>query len=520
MLDKPDSLHTLGLESEGEILRGAQLSMIKGKPKLERIFELAVDNVKPLYTTDEGGALEELLKKNLAVTTLPASEVLIRPLEVKLKKQKDIDAVLGFQSEPLLPYPLENAVIDRIVIGPTQEGTQLTVLAARKDHLQQHLAALHHHQIEPEVVACAPSALVAFGQFFTTKNNYYILHLGRKETVCVLVMEGKLIAAQTCHFSYESPELRTNVIRTLYSLAKQTKGKDVLDILFTGEGSRDQELTQVLAGNLGKSIVKPDEKPHFTSNEEQLLKYAIPIGSALTGLPEQEDVVNFRQQEFAYPNPWKRYKQPICIYLGLCIFLAISVFLFGEAYMARSRDEVRQEYVALLSTMNKPYSVFEAEYSAKFPSENQGDEVRTVMSLDDNELLGRLNYLEKELQGTPDMFPLLPNVPRVSDVLAWISNHPNVLQKESLTPLIQVENFAYTVVKRPEQTKKNERYQVKVDLEFSTSTPKLAREFHDALIAPNEIVDPKGEVKWSSNRGKYKTSFFLKDKTIYPSLAK
>ena len=57
---------------------------------------------------------------------------------------------------------------------------------------------------------------------------------------------------------------------------------------------------------------------------------------------------------------------------------------------------------------------------------------------------------------------------------------------------------------------------MKVELEFSTATPKLAREFHDALIAPNQIVDPKGEVKWSSNRGKYRTSFFLKDKTLYP----
>ena len=59
------------------------------------------------------------------------------------------------------------------------------------------------------------------------------------------------------------------------------------------------------------------------------------------------------------------------------------------------------------------------------------------------------------------------------------------------------------------------KYQVKVDLEFSTSSPRIAREFHDSLIAPNDLIDPKGEVKWSSNRGKYRTSFYLKDKTQY-----
>jgi len=60
--------------------------------------------------------------------------------------------------------------------------------------------------------------------------------------------------------------------------------------------------------------------------------------------------------------------------------------------------------------------------------------------------------------------------------------------------LLQIENLSYSMVKRPELTKKQERYQVKVELEFTSPTPKLAREFHDALIAPNDLVDPKGDI--------------------------
>ena len=138
-----------------------------------------------------------------------------------------------------------------------------------------------------------------------------------------------------------------------------------------------------------------------------------------------------------------------------------------------------------------------------------------------DDLQQRMRYLDKELQSSPDTFPLLPNVPRVSDVLAWLSTHPVLSGKNSpgapVSPPIQIESFNYTMIKRPEQTKKQEKYQVKVEFEFTTSTPKQAREFHDALIAPNDFVDPKGEIKWSSNRGKYRTSFFLKDKTTYPS---
>jgi type IV pilus assembly protein PilM len=128
--------------------------------------------------------------------------------------------------------------------------------------------------------------------------------------------------------------------------------------------------------------------------------------------------------------------------------------------------------------------------------------------------------LQKELQGTPDSFPLFANTPRVSDVLAWLSQHPAAVlvdAKGNRQPKIQIDNFSYTMLKRPQQGKKQEKYQVKVELEFSSPTPKWAREFHDALIAPNDWIDPKGEVKWGSSRGKYKTSFFLKDKTAYPS---
>ena len=106
-------------------------------------------------------------------------------------------------------------------------------------------------------------------------------------------------------------------------------------------------------------------------------------------------------------------------------------------------------------------------------------------------------------------------------MLAWLAQHPVIAYQDEAgqwLSRLKIENFSYVMVKRPVQSKKQEKYQVKIELELSSSTPKWAREFHDALIAPNDWVDPKSEVKWSSNRGKYKTSFYLKDKTLYPSL--
>jgi type IV pilus assembly protein PilM len=72
------------------------------------------------------------------------------------------------------------------------------------------------------------------------------------------------------------------------------------------------------------------------------------------------------------------------------------------------------------------------------------------------------------------------------------------------------------MAKRPEQTKKLEKYQVRVELEFSSRNPTDAREFHDALLVPNSFIDAKQGVKWSAAGGKYKAVFFLNDRTPYP----
>ena len=80
---------------------------------------------------------------------------------------------------------------------------------------------------------------------------------------------------------------------------------------------------------------------------------------------------------------------------------------------------------------------------------------------------------------------------------------------------MQLESFSYKMVKRPEPNKEREKYQVKVEIEFTTPTPRYAREFHDILLAPNDIIDPKEEVKWNVEKDSYRASFFLVDRTNY-----
>ena len=135
-----------------------------------------------------------------------------------------------------------------------------------------------------------------------------------------------------------------------------------------------------------------------------------------------------------------------------------------------------------------------------------------------NHVIHMILFLEKKLKETPKLFPLLPEVPRVSDVLAWLAALSLKISREKETEAIKIEGFHYRLLKRPDQSHQREKYQVQVELEFSAPSATIAREFHDLLITPNRFINLNREVAWSSSRGKWRTHFFLKDRTFYPSL--
>jgi len=567
MFEKPQSPDVLGLDIDGFSLKGVFLSLIRGKLKFNNAFDLLIshdltenDNVKPLYIVEQNEMIKELSEKNLVVSAVNTQEVLVRPLELKLKKEKDIEATLNFQVEPLLPYPVENAVTDKILLSKDKEGSKLTVFCIRKDHLTQHLETWDLFGIIPEVISAAPQALVIFAnQFVDNSEPFFILHLGIENSFGVLVNQDKLIATQalpiglmpiiemfaeskgidtasayrelletTLKDSTATPaiknpvdELRMAITRTIFSLAKQFKGKVINHLIVTGPGAIIEGLTETLCSHLNKTLLPIKELSGFEASRKELLNYALPIGEALSALPNCKNQINFRQQEFLYPEPWKRLKQPVTYYILLCFGIAAALFLFGNAYASYREGAIRQQYIHLLNMMNKPYNTFENELQKKIVGSDQKIIQPGDLSL--SEIQKRLNFLENEIQSNPQTFPLLPNTPQVSDVLAWISAHPNFIgnsqeEKQDPSASMHIQSFSYNMVKRPDPTKKQEKYQVKVEMEFSSPAPKMAREFHDALIAPNDMVDPKGEIKWNSNRDLYRTSFYLKDKTAYLNL--
>jgi type IV pilus assembly protein PilM len=524
--------HTFGVHLSRTLLRCAHISSNKHEPQIIQLSQFPVQEqeeqgVKRIYMSATHKLPAEIENWHIA-TGLLASDVLIRPLEVKLTKEKEIASVLPFQAEPILPFPPENGILDSIILSQKEGSTQLTLLAARKDRLHKLLEQYQTLGIDPETVSCVPVALAAFAQHYGNKGDtraIFVLHIGERESVVILAKQGKLIGAYSFPFDvsrFGTPEgqdaLRMEAMRCIYALAKQNRNQALTEVLVTGVWPNLAPFCTTLSETL-KIPANPPRAPSGTSIQ-QMQEYAVPIGYALSVLPNAAQQVNFRQQDFVYPKPWKRIKQPLMLFAGACLLAALMLFFFTKAWVGYQEDNVRTEFVELLKTVDKPYPEFEKEFLKKTAGETDPDiAVRPIKELSQDELEARVSYLENEIQATPDIFPLQPNTPRVSDLLAWLGIHPQVVSKGEKSsngkPIITLENLTYSMVKRPQQGKKQEKYQVKVELEFSAPTPKAAREFHDALMAPNDFVDPKQEIKWNAGKDRYRTSFYLKDRTAY-----
>lgn len=559
MTYKPVDEKTVGISFEENVLMGAFAAMEKGGLQIKKLFEIplstkADEPVKLLYTDPE---FKKILDQYLVVSGLPASDVLVRRMRLKLTDEEDIDAAFEFQAEPQLPYSIDEAVLDKILLEKQENTSQIVFLAAKKDQIGEHISFCQGLGIDPEVVSADPIALSNL-LFFTcdlTEADFAV-HIGKNSTLCILIKDKKLIASHEIQEGWESlyegyqadftepvedffsidiqtlsmeghphfykalETLQKGILWNYMALVKETKLKETPLLYVTGQGAAISHFPELLATDLGLELGAFNIPSHSCTLAD-FHRFSLPIGYGFSAQNNSPIFINFRQKELVFATPWKRFLKHLYVFGGLAAALAASLYLFGASYYHYREDGLKSRFLTLLSLSQKPYEEFERQYEAKFPTEKVGDQPLPITALNTNGLKVRLDFLEKNIRSIPDTYPLFPQTPLVSDVLAWITTHPTIAcppdaKEGEECPAFIIDTFHYSMVKRPEPNKKNEKYQVKIDLEFSTSSPRLAREFHDALITPNDFVDPKGEIKWNATKGKYRTSFYLKDKTIYP----
>ncbi|WP_194847751.1 hypothetical protein [Candidatus Neptunochlamydia vexilliferae] len=467
-------MEVIGVQKEDSFYRVACLSLVN---KELSIKFLEKEEATPSFEKDA-----------YVVTGIDGQDLLIRHLKTPLKKEGALDKTLPFQLESLIPYSLEEVVVKPLyIVG--KEGTEATFFTVSKGNLGKHITSFQETGLDPEGVSATPVALRRFAQFFCpTLFSITVFYVGEKSIQIVSIEEGKIGSHLTIHIgssdfndSQVVSKLKREVDRAFCFLSHKEGEKEERRILFCGEMARKME--SILQDYEGCTLTPVDIEGQQGFDPQTLLPFAIPIGLALDALKNDRESIQFRQEEFVSTHSFGMIKKRLI--RGGAIALALLVALALSSHLHLKREEKK-----LLGRTQKIASRYEGE----IPALKEIDYQKGI-----DEVLAHLNQSLRVPKGEDSYFA---SPPLVSDLLAFLSDHPNLKEIE----ILRVE---YTLKNYPSLGNPKETYRPKAHLFFTSSEGKKAREFHDAIVDDGGFIDENEDIEWNRNEDEYEIAFFL-----------
>jgi len=164
--------------------------------------ETSEENSDPISTTlasifSKIGSYDEIH------TILPASLIVFKELKLPFLAREQIAMVIGFEVEPLLPFPLREAAIDFIITKeiPEEKSSEILVTAVQKQHIIQHLQLFAAANLKPEVITVDMISLYALYKEIETYKQLaggtVLLNITSYSTSIALIIDGQLKIIRT-----------------------------------------------------------------------------------------------------------------------------------------------------------------------------------------------------------------------------------------------------------------------------------------------------------------------------------
>ncbi|MCL6755757.1 MAG: hypothetical protein M3A24_01075 [Candidatus Rhabdochlamydia oedothoracis] len=464
---------TVGIALNQEHLRIAVLTKKKLKISIQKIFTIknSPESIKQLYRD------LVVYDKNFNISSfLEAQDVLLRRLTLPLTEKRKILATLPFQIDSLIMTPNDSMVsvcIDRIAKKSSSVGVFIT-----SQHLFfKHVEFLEGKGLHTHFVGCATASLFRFITWaFPKQKKGIVIHIGSQEILCLFYQENRLESAKA--FSADPACFKKNLEK--YQLFLSQKGWDTHSTCVYIEETPSSINLKSVVGEIfdGEQLTLEDPDHHL---------HALAIGAALEALAEDGRQVNFSQKMFMTKKTKQGFLKRTFYYLGACAVLNLASLVGMQIYLHKKQTALLTHITSIL------------------PKELQKPSPKSIQDWQ-NKLLVWKNKLST--QKFP--FPLLPTIPKVSDVLAWISAHPAFIHEGKVKEGIEVLSIHYQMLKYPTVDQKNLPYEAQVEIAFTASIPRLAREFHESLIKENPMIHAKKPVQWHAQGNKYCAIFTLK----------
>lgn len=339
--------------------------------------------LRVLINGDEGlhGALKKLsgnidLKADTYVSTISGEHISFRNFQIPFKSEKKIKQTLNFAVETLIPFPIEDVLVDFTIPDQSDNSEILAALVSRK-YISEYLTELKEYAgIDPEIldIKVVPIASWLLRQEDIPENGL-ILEVGSKISTLILYINRRVSLIRPLYLGGVLKtgdtlpdegndtlkdansdsligKLCLNIKNTLHSFENQGNRQVTPERIFiTGPGSLYPDIEIVIEKFTSIPVeridIARDMKVSMGDNVARLWDPALMNGTLALIFRDSKkgQGFNFRKDEFEVQKGYFRIKK---VFQKVAVFLIIILSLltadFGMDYYIQKKRYVRLDY--------------------------------------------------------------------------------------------------------------------------------------------------------------------------------
>jgi general secretion pathway protein L len=328
-----------------------------------------------------GTALKQLsedieLKADTYISTIPCEHVSFRNLKIPFKAVKKIKQTLNFAVENMIPFPVEDVLVDFTI---PYQGDNSEILAAlvSRSYISEYLAALRQDTgIDPEILDIR---VVPIASLLLTRegipDNGLILELGSKSGTMILYMNKRISLIRQLYLSgvldksdaslhknnYIAKDeniepiieaLCLNIKNTLHSFENECNREVNPERIFvTGQGSIYPDIEILIEKYISMPVERIDiaKDMKVTMSDNAALSWDPTIMNGALALVYRDikrgQGFNYRKDEFEVQKGYFRAKK---IFQKVAVFLIVILSLlaadFGVGYYTQKKHYIELDH--------------------------------------------------------------------------------------------------------------------------------------------------------------------------------
>jgi len=155
--------------------------------------QLVASVLQVVFSDQTGGSPYKI------IASLPGRYVSSRILSLPFSDKKKIEQTLPFELEGLVPFPIEEVLIDYEILGTDASGSKVLAVCTQKSVVDAHLKMLKASGIDPQVLVPPSVALANLSKQIQGQSPEPILivDFGHEETALSLASRGRLAFCRT-----------------------------------------------------------------------------------------------------------------------------------------------------------------------------------------------------------------------------------------------------------------------------------------------------------------------------------